>query len=262
MREKDGKTKMKDYLRIEGKTAIVTGSGRGIGRGVAVALASYGVKVMVTDINDETGNQVKEEIIAAGGQAEYCHCDICKVEEIKHLVAETVKRFGTVDILVNNGGGGEPPCDFFAITDERWEHYIRFNLSSAFFMIREVFPYMRAQKRGKIVNISSGYAIGGGDQCAHYASAKAGVIGLTTSIAKEGAPYGINVNVIPVPTTDTPGLREADFELVADELPLIPLGRIAVPEDIANTVLFLVSAAADYVTGQIVAPHGGKRRLG
>ncbi len=106
MREKDGKTKMKDYLRIEGKTAIVTGSGRGIGRGVAVALASYGVKVMVTDINDETGNQVKEEIIAAGGQAEYCHCDICKVEEIKHLVAETVKRFGTVDILVNNGGGG------------------------------------------------------------------------------------------------------------------------------------------------------------
>lgn len=128
-------------------------------------------------------------------------------------------------------------------------------------MIREVFPYMRDQKRGKIVNISSGYAIGGGDFCAHYASAKAGIIGLTTSIAKEGAPYGINVNVIPVPTTDTPGLREADFELVADEIPMIPLGRIAVPEDVANTALFLVSEAADYVTGQIVAPNGGKRML-
>ena len=252
---------MRDYLRVAGKAAIVTGSGRGIGRGVAMELASYGVKVMVTDINDENGLRVKDEILAAGGTAEYCHCDVMKVEDIKNLVQKTVEAFETVDILVNNAGGGEPPCDFDTITDERWDHYIRFNLYSAFFMIREVFPHMKAQKRGKIVNISSGYAIGGGDFCAHYASAKAGVIGLTTSIAKEAAPFGINVNVIPVPTTDTPGLREADFELVADEIPLIPLGRIAVPEDVANTVLFLVSEAADYVTGQIVAPNGGKRML-
>lgn len=252
---------MKDYLRIAGKTAIVTGSGRGIGRGIAVALASYGVKVMVSDINDENGNKVKDEIIAEGGTAEYCHCDICRVEDIRHLVGMAAEKFGTIDILVNNGGGGEPPCDFFTITDERWDYYVRFNLYSAFYMIREVFPYMREQHKGKIVNISSGYAIGGGDQCAHYASSKAGIIGLTTSIAKEAAPYGINVNVIPVPTTDTPGLREADFELVADEIPLIPLGRIAVPEDIANTVLFLVSESADYVTGQIVAPNGGRRML-
>ncbi len=252
---------MKDYLKVAGKTAIVTGSGRGIGRGVAEMLASYGVKVMVTDINDENGQMVKNGILAAGGEAEYCHCDVCKVEDIKNLVRKTAECFGTIDILINNAGGGEPPCDFFTITDERWEHYIRFNLSSQFYMIREVFPYMRDQKHGKIVNISSGYAIGGGDQCAHYASAKAGVIGLTTSIAKEGAPYGINVNVIPVPTTDTPGLHEVDFELVADEIPLIPLGRIAVPEDIANTILFLVSEASDYMTGQIVAPNGGKRML-
>ncbi|MEG1752651.1 MAG: SDR family NAD(P)-dependent oxidoreductase [Christensenella sp.] len=252
---------MKDYLQIFGKVAIVTGSGRGIGRGVAMELASYGVKVMISDINDANGQKVKEEILNDKGTAEYCHCDICCIEDIKNLVAQTAERFGTVDILVNNAGGGEPPCDFIDITDERWDKYVRLNLYSAFFMIREVFPYMRAQKSGKIVNISSGYAIGGGDQCAHYASAKAGVIGLTTSIAKEAAPYNINVNVIPVPTTDTPGLREADFELVDDEIPLIPLGRIAVPKDIANTVLFLVSEAANYVTGQIVAPNGGKRML-
>ena len=252
---------MKDYLKIAGKTAIVTGSGRGICRGVAAGLASYGAKVMVADINDENGVKVRDEIIAEGGVADYCHCDVCKIGDIRNLVAKTAEKFGTIDILVNNAGGGEPPCDFFTITDERWDHYIRFNLYSAFYMIREVFPYMKEQKKGKIVNISSGYAIGGGDFCAHYASAKAGVIGLTTSIAKEGAPYGINVNVIPVPTTDTPGLREADFELVGDEIPLIPLGRIAVPEDIANTVLFLVSESADYVTGQIVAPNGGRRML-
>lgn len=252
---------MKDYLRVEGKVAIITGSGRGIGRGIAKELAAYGVKVMVSDINDENGEGVRDEIRRDGGMAEYCHCDVMKVGDIQNLVRQTVQIFGTVDILVNNAGGGEPPCDFDSITDERWDHYIRFNLYSAFLMIREVFPYMKAQKRGKIINISSGYAIGGGDFCAHYASAKAGVIGLTTSIAKEAAPFGINVNVIPVPTTDTPGLREADFELVADEIPLIPMGRIAVPEDIANTVLFLVSEAANYVTGQIVAPNGGKRML-
>ena len=252
---------MKDYLRIEGKTAIVTGSGSGIGRGCAIALAEHGAKVMVCDINDENGMAVKNEIIAAGGTAEYMHCDLMKMDELKALVKKTAEVFGSIDILVNNCGGGEPPRDFFDIDDESWEHYIKFNLSTQFYMIREVFPYMKAQNKGKIVNISSGYAIGGGEQCAHYASAKAGVIGLTTSIAREAAPYNICCNVIPVPTTDTPGLRSADFELVADEIPLIPMGRIAQPEDVANTMLFLVSEASDYLTGQIVAPNGGKRML-
>ena len=165
------------------------------------------------------------------------------------------------DSFINNAGGGEPPCDFYDVTDERWDKIVKLNLYSPFYTIREVFPYMRDQKSGKIVNISSGYAIGGGERCANYASAKAGLIGLTTSIAREVAEFNINVNVIPVPTTDTPGLRAADFELVDDELPLIPLGRIAQPIDIANTALFLVSEASNYVTGQIVAPNGGKRML-
>ena len=138
---------MKDYLKIAGKTAIVTGSGRGIGRGVAAGLASYGAKVMVADINDENGVKVRDEIIAEGGVADYCHCDVCKIGDIRNLVAKTAEKFGTIDILVNNAGGGEPPCDFFTITDERWDHYIRFNLYSAFYMIREVFPYMKEQKK-------------------------------------------------------------------------------------------------------------------
>ena len=138
---------MKDYLKIAGKTAIVTGSGRGIGRGVAAGLASYGAKVMVADINDENGVKVRDEIIAEGGVADYCHCDVCKIGDIRNLVAKTAEKFGTIDILVNNAGGGEPPCDFFTITDERWDHYIRFNLYSAFYMIREVFPYMKKQKK-------------------------------------------------------------------------------------------------------------------
>ena len=251
----------RDYFGLEGKTAIVTGSGRGIGAGAAKELAAYGAKVMVSGVTDAHGLGVCEEIREAGGTAAYCHCNVMDKGEIRHLVEETVRTFGSADILVNNAGGGQEPKDFWTITDEEWDHYIRFNLYSMFYAIREVFPYMKEKNWGRIVNISSGYAICGGDQCAHYASAKAGVIGLTTSIAKEGAPFGINVNVIPVPTTDTPGLRETDGEFADDEVPLIPKGRIAQPIDIANTVLFLVSEAADYVTGQIVAPNGGRRML-
>ena len=195
---------MKDYLKVSGKIAIVTGSAHGIGRGVAMGLASYGVKVMICDINDKDGLKVKEEILAAGGEAEYCHFDAFSSESINLLAKETVRLFGGIDILVNNVGGGLPSKGFEAISDEEWERIIRFNLSSTFYMCRAAFPYMKEKNAGKIVNISSGYAIGGGDYCAHYASAKAGIIGLTTSLAKEMAPYNINVNVIPVPTTDTP----------------------------------------------------------
>ena len=253
---------MKDYLKVSGKIAIVTGSAHGIGRGVAMGLASYGVKVMICDINDKDGLKVKEEILAAGGEAEYCHFDAFSSESINLLAKETVRLFGGIDILVNNVGGGLPSKGFEAISDEEWERIIRFNLSSTFYMCRAAFPYMKEKNAGKIVNISSGYSIGGGDYCAHYASAKAGIIGLTTSLAKEMAPYNINVNVIPVPTTDTPMVHITNTpEMIQEEVNLTPLGRIAVPEDIANTVLFLVSESANYVTGQIVAPNGGKRML-
>ena len=253
---------MKDYLRISGKTAIVTGAAKGIGFGIAKELASYGVKVMLCDIDDETGMKSTEMIRSEGGTAEFCHMDIFLVEDVKRGVQETLKAFGKIDILVNNVGGGEPGKRFEEISDEAWDKYIRFNLYGAFYMTREVFPHMMKQMSGKIVNISSGYAIGGGDYCAHYASAKAGLIGFTTSVAREAAPYHVNVNVIPVPTTDTPAMRLTDTEeMIEQEIRETPLGRIAVPEDVANTVLFLVSEAADYVTGQIVAPNGGKRML-
>ena len=158
---------MKDYLRISGKTAIVTGAAKGIGFGIAKELASYGVKVMLCDIDDETGMKSTEMIRSEGGTAEFCHMDIFLVEDVKRVVQETLKAFGKIDILVNNVGGGEPGRRFEEISDEDWDKYIRFNLYGAFYMTREVFPHMMKQMSGKIVNISSGYAIGGGDYCAH-----------------------------------------------------------------------------------------------
>ena len=251
---------MKDFLGINGKTAVVTGGGRGIGESCAKKLAENGVKVAVFDINDENGNKVKDQIIADGGQAVYVHCNIMNPEEIKECVKKVGEEFGQIDILVNNAGGSETPIDFWNVTDELWDKLLKYNLYSQFWMTREVFPFMK-EHGGRIVNISSGYALCGGDQCVHYASAKAGVIGLTSSIAKEGAPFNINANVIVVPTTNTPGLWESDGEFADDEIPLIPLGRIGEPEDVSNTMLFLVSQASAYFTGQALAPNGGRRMI-
>lgn len=188
--------------------------------------------------------------------------DALSSESIKRLVDKTKQKFGSVDIVVNSVGGGEQPRGFETLSDDDWDRIIRLNLYSMFYMCRAAFPYMKEQLSGKIVNISSGFALAGGDYCAHYATAKAGAIGFTTSLAKEMAPYNVNVNVIPVPTTDTPLLRATlSQEMIQREIDVTPMKRIATTEDIADTVLFLVSDAARYITGQIIAPNGGRRML-
>ena len=146
---------MKDYLKIAGKTAIVTGSGRGIGRGVAAGLASYGAKVMVADINDENGVKVRDEIIAEGGVADYCHCDVCKIGDIRNLVAKTAEKFGTIDILVNNAGGypkeiynniEHQAIKIWEWSEEQWDQIIKTNLRIPFLCINKVVPEMIKQK--------------------------------------------------------------------------------------------------------------------
>ncbi len=249
-----------DYLKIEGKSAIVTGGGRGIGRATALALGRFGVKVMVCDIRDDWGESAMQEIRQAGGTAEYCHCDVSDTAQVKTLVNNVMKAFGTVDILVNNAGIGSVSLPFEEITDEDWDRMLKVDLTAPFYLCREVIPYMKKKEYGKIINISSGSGIIGCEFCTHYASAKAGLIGFTQSIAKELGEYHINVNVIAVPTTQTPMLKETDFDVfVEDELRDIPWGRIGVPEDIADMVLYLSSDASEYVTGQVLAPNGGRR---
>ena len=245
---------------LEGKVAIVTGAARGIGKAIALKFAAEGANIAFTDlVIDENGLATQKEIEALGVKAKGYASNAANFEETHNVVAEIVKDFGRVDILVNNAGITKDGL-MMRMSESQWDAVIGVNLKSAFNFVHACTPVMMKQRSGSIINMASVVGVHGNAGQSNY-SAKAGIIGLTTSIAKEGAPYGINVNVIPVPTTDTPGLREADFELVADEIPMIPLGRIAVPEDVANTALFLVSEAADYVTGQIVAPNGGKRML-
>ena len=250
----------KDYLKIEGKTAIVTGAGRGIGRAIAVKLARYGVKVMLCDIQDEWMENAAEEIRGFGGICSWVHCDVSDSAQVKAAVREAADTFGTVDILGNDAGIGSVPIAFEEISDEAWKKMLKIDLYSAFYFTREVVPYMKKQRWGKIVCISSGSGVIGCEFCSHYATAKAAMIGFTESIAKELAPFHINANVIATPTTDTPQLAETDFDVfVEDEIKEIPWGRIGTPEDIADMVLYLSSDASEYVSGQILAPNGARR---
>lgn len=249
-----------DYLKIVGKPAIVTGGARGIGRAISISLARYGAKVVICDINDENGKAVVEEIISQGDEAAYIHCDVSDPLQVKQLAKFTVETFNGIDIVVNDAGIGSIPIPFEQISDEEWEKMLRVDLTGPYYVCRETVPYMKIQKHGKIVNISSGSGIIGAEFCAHYAAAKAGLIGFTQSIAKELGPFKINANVIAVPTTETPMLAETNFDVfVEDELKEIPWGRIGTPQDIANMVLYLSSDASEYVTGQVLAPNGGRR---
>lgn len=249
-----------EYLNLSGKTAIVTGGGQGIGEGIAIALAQFGVKVMICDVNDETGMSVVGKIRNNGGKAEFCHCDVTNVKEVKNTIDKTIELFTCVDILVNNAGIGDNCEDTDKLSDERWNRMMDVNLKGPFNFCREVIPYMKDQKYGKIVNISSGGGLVGMLYLTHYAAAKAGMIGLTKSIAQELAPFGINVNCIAVPTTMTPATTAYDYDANwKEEIESIPMGRVAKPEDIADMVLYLVSDASEYVTNQVMAPNGGKR---
>ena len=247
---------MKDYLRIDGKVAIVTGSGRGIGRGIALALASYGVKVMVTDINDENGNNVKKEIIDAGGVAEYCHCDVCRIEDIKNLVAATVKAFGTVDILVNNAGITKDGL-LMKMSEEDFSRVVDTNLKGTFNCIRHVSRMMLKQRSGQIISLSSVVGLRGNAGQANYAASKAGIIGLTKSAAKELASRGITVNAI------APGFIKTDMtDVLSDKVKeniaaSIPMGSMGTTEDVAKAAAFLASDGARYITGQVLRVDGG-----
>ena len=246
---------MQDYLNIAGLTAIVTGGATGIGKGVSLAFAEFGVKVAVCDVNEIDGNQTVEEININGGTASYYYCDVSDPLQVDKTVKKIAEDLGSVDILFSNAGIGDKNTYVEDITDEQWERMMKTDLYAAFYFSKAVIPYMRSRGRGRIIINSSGSGVIGVELISHYGAAKAGLIGFAMSVAKEVAAENITVNAIATPTTVTPQFIEADY----GELPFIPMKRFAYPEDIANLVLFLSSDRASYITGQIIAPNGGRR---
>jgi len=239
------------------KVAVVTGSSRGIGRAIALRLAAEGAAVVVNyHSNEAAANEVVEQIRADGGRAIAVQADVRDPAQAQALINAAKKEFGRVDILVNNAGTTRDML-IMRMSEEDWDLVIDTNLKGAFNCIKAVARQMMRQRYGRIVNITSVAGISGNAGQANYASAKAGLIGLTKTVAKELGSRGITCNAVApglVPTDLTASLPE---ELVQRAVEFTPLGRTGTPEDMAAAVAFLASDEAGFITGQVLAVDGG-----
>jgi NAD(P)-dependent dehydrogenase (short-subunit alcohol dehydrogenase family) len=242
-------------LRLDGKVAVVTGAGRGIGRAIALKLANEGAAVAIGDVIDNDVGKVVEEIQTRGGHASGQQCDVSKCEQAEGLLKHAIEIFGDLDILVNNAGINRDAL-LHKMTDEQWREVIEVDLFGEFFTTRFAAQHMRSRRKGRIINISSGSWQGNVGQ-ANYAAAKAGVVGLTLTAARELAPKGVTANVICPGLIETAMARGMPQEVWNRVVGKIPMGRPGQPEDVASLVAFLASDEAGYVTGQIIGVAGG-----
>jgi 3-oxoacyl-[acyl-carrier protein] reductase len=243
-------------LELFGKVALVTGAAQGIGRSIALLLAQKGADIVISDINLEKGEEAAKEIEALGRKAMAIKVDVASTNDVEHMVEAILERFGQIDILVNNAGIARDKL-ILRMTEEDWDAVLNVNLRGTFNCTKAVIKHMSKQRKGKIVNIASVVGEMGNVGQANYSASKAGVIGFTKTIAREFAQRGINVNAIAPGYIETP-MTEALPEKVKEELRrMIPMERLGRPEDVAQAVLFLVSEASSYITGQVLNVNGG-----
>jgi NAD(P)-dependent dehydrogenase (short-subunit alcohol dehydrogenase family) len=245
-------------MRVKDKVAIITGGASGIGEAVAFRLADEGAKIAIVDVDIELANKVADNLKSKKAEAIALKADVSKKAEVEAAVREVVSHFKRIDILVNDAGISFP-VKVSDITEEMWDRVLDINLKGYFLMIQAVLPQMQKQSYGKILNIASIGIYGGGVDRAHYISSKAGIVGLTRTLALELSPFKINVNAVAPGVVETPMTKKSGFiEQFKDLLAqAIPLGRVAQPQDIANAVLFFVSDEAEYITGQCLPVCGG-----
>ena len=249
-------------MKLQGKTALVTGGGGGIGRAVALALGREGAKIAVADIVKENAEKVSSEVQSLGIDAMACLVDLTKKPEVDRMVGDIISRFGRINILVNCQGWDrlEP---FVESDEETWEKLLAINFKSVLYTSKAVLPNMISHGGGKVVNISSDAGRVGSSWEAVYAGAKGAVIAFSKTIAREVARHKINVNVVCPGLTETPLLQavrsqsEQTAKIVDAVTKATPFRRPAQPEEIAEAVLFLASSSADFITGQTVSVSGG-----
>lgn len=242
---------------LQNKVALVTGASRGIGRAIAVTLAEKGARVIVNyNGSKEKAEEVVAQIRANGGEAESFQCNVADFEKCGEMVNEIIAKYGHVDILVNNAGITRDGL-LMKMSERDFDDVVSTNLKGAFNTIRHLSKHFLKQRSGKIINLSSVSGVMGNAGQANYSASKAGVIGLTKSVAKELGSRGINVNAIApgfIETDMTDAMPEKAKEAVKEQ---ITLKRVGKPQDIANVAAFLASEGADYITGQVISVDGG-----
>ncbi|MCZ0942235.1 MAG: SDR family NAD(P)-dependent oxidoreductase [Gammaproteobacteria bacterium] len=260
--------RVENLLNLDGRAAVVTGAGQGVGRQVAIHLASYGARVLVNDYFPDRAETVAEEINGFGGEAVPHQADVTSFQATEAMMEAASSQFGSLDILVNNAGNLGPVAPdaadvmkpFWESTPDDWERPLSVNLYGVLNCTRHALGRMVAgQGGGSIVTIIS-EASRYGDPCLEaYAGAKAGAAGIMRSVARETARFGVRANCVAIGATRTPATAEAfeNEQAMKASLRLYPLRRVGEPEDVANAVLFLASEAASYVTGQVYAVNGG-----
>lgn len=242
-------------MRLEGKVAIVTGAGRGLGKGIALKLAREGAKVVVSDVMEENAREAVKEIQEAGGQALAVVSNVADLSDVNRLYEETLAAYHKLDIVVNNAGINRDAM-LHKMTVEQWDQVIAVNLTGVFYMTQAAAKIMREQESGSIINISSASWLGNIGQ-ANYAASKAGVVGLTKTASRELAKKGVTCNAICpgfIETDMTRGVPEKVWDIMVSK---IPMGRAGKPEDVANMIAFLASDDARYITGEVINVGGG-----
>lgn len=243
---------------LEGKVAIITGASKGIGRETAQLMAELGANVVISYVkNDELAKEVYEAIIQKGKDALLFKGDLSDYGQAKRLIEDTIKKFGKIDILINNAGITDPRF-FLELTEEDWDKMMDINLKSMYNCCKHTVPYMIKQHYGRIINMSSvvgkSGSIGAG---AHYCAAKAGAISFTKALANQLAPYGITVNSIAPAMIDTEMISWRTPEQMKSHVELIPLKRIGLCSEVSQPIAFLCSKFADFITGYCMDINGG-----
>lgn len=242
-------------IDLTDKTAIVTGSGRGIGKGIASKLAELNAHVIICDINDDIASETANELKNKGYKADHYAVDVANNEETRGLIEHVIEKYGKLDILVNNAGINRDAM-LHKMDRKQWDDVIAVNLTSMFNTMQPASVHMRERKSGRIINISSASWQGNIGQ-ANYSAAKAGVIGLTKTAARELAKYNVTVNAICpgfIDTQMTRGIPEKVWDVMVSK---VPMGRPGQPEDVANMIAFLASDAASYITAEVINVGGG-----
>lgn len=244
-------------LMLTGKTALVTGASRGIGCAVAKKLAAHGAHVYLNyQGSKEKAEAAVAQIIEEGGSAESIQCNVADFQACGEMIGTIIGKSGRLDILVNNAGITKDGL-IMKMSEEDYDQVLDINLKGTFNTIRHASRYLLKQKSGKIINITSVSGVLGNAGQANYSASKAGVIGLTKSVARELASRGINVNAVAPGYVDTDMTHTLSDKAKEQMLTQVPLGRVGKPEDIADVVLFLASGQSSYMTGQILNVDGG-----